>query len=76
MDKEQQRLLKENRTIPVNSMATWMKPMKLLVVDFEKKDWDLTKKAKHALENRIPIISKQMFKSELMKLTDTDETEE
>ena len=50
--------------------------MKLLVVDFEKKDWDLTRKVEHALEKRIPIISKQMFKSELMNLTDTDETEE
>ena len=50
--------------------------MKLLVVDFDNMNWDLTGKAKDALENRIPIISKQMFKSELMNLTDTDETEE
>ena len=50
--------------------------MKLLVVDFDNMNWDLTRKAKHALNNRIPIISKQMFKSELMNLTDTDETEE
>ena len=51
-------------------------PMRLLVVDFDNMNWDLTGKAKHALNNRIPIISKQMFKSELMNLTDTDETEE
>jgi len=76
LDKEQQRLLK-NRTIPVNNRLTsWISPMKLLVVDFEKKDWDLTKKVEHALDKHIPIISKQMFISELMPLTDTDEMEE
>ena len=52
-------------------------PMRLLVVDFANMEWDLTRKAKHALDNRIPIISKQMFISELMNLTYyTDETEE
>ena len=77
LDKEQQRLLKENRTIPVNNRLTsWISPMTLLVVDFEKKDWDLTKKVEHALDKHIPIISKQMFISELMPLTDTDEMEE
>ena len=51
--------------------------MRLLVVDFAKMEWDLTRKAKHALDNRIPIISKQMFISELITLTYyTDETEE
>ncbi len=51
--------------------------MKLLVVDFDNMKWDLTRKAKHALDNHIPIISKQMFISELMNLTYyTDETEE
>ena len=75
LDKEQQRLL-ENRTIPVNSMPTLILPMELLVVDFEKKDWDLTKKVEHALDEHIPIISKEMFISELMPLTDTDEMEE
>ena len=52
-------------------------PMRLLVVDFANMEWDLTRKAKHALDNRIPIISKQMFISELITLTYyTDETEE
>jgi len=56
-----------------NTRPSKKKPMRLLVVDFENVGWDLTRKAKHALDNHIPIISKQMF-SELMNLTDTDET--
>jgi hypothetical protein len=58
-------------------MSSKKEPMGLLVVDFAKMEWDLTRKAKHALDNRIPIISKQMFISELITLTYyTDETEE
>jgi hypothetical protein len=58
-------------------MSSKKEPMRLLVVDFAKMEWDLTRKAKHALDNRIPIISKQMFISELITLTYyTDETEE
>jgi hypothetical protein len=63
-------------SVVVDKRPSKKEPMKLLVVDFDVMNWDLTGKAKHALENRIPIISKQMFKSELMNLTDTDETEE
>ena len=59
------------------AMSSKKEPMRLLVVDFAKMEWDLTRKAKHALDNRIPIISKQMFISELITLTYyTDETEE
>ena len=68
--------LKEMGSVVVDKKPSKKEQMKLLVVDFDNMNWDLTGKAKHALENRIPIISKQMFKSELMNLTDTDETEE
>ena len=59
-----------------NALPTKKAPMKLLVVDFRNEQWDLTRKVNHALDEHIPIISKEMFVYELMKLKDTDEMEE
>jgi len=71
-------VLQEMGSVVVDKqMSSNKEPMRLLVVDFAKMEWYLTLKAKHALDNRIPIISKQMFISELITLTYyTDETEE
>ena len=59
-----------------DALPTKKAPMKLLVVDFLRKQWDLAKKVNHALDAHIPIISKEMFVYELMKLKDSDEMEE
>jgi hypothetical protein len=68
--------LQAKGAVVVDSKLSKKAPMMLLVVDFDNEEWDLTKKVQYALDKHIPIISKQMFISELMTLTDTDEMEE